>query len=63
MKNGTTLNFGLRLGIFIHLARPRTLHRVSCARAETLVPRGADPPKRKPEEEPTFKLRRKMGLV
>ena len=33
------------------------------ARAETLVPRGADPPKRKPEEEPTFKLRKKMGLV
>jgi hypothetical protein len=33
------------------------------ARAETLVPRGADPPKRKPEEEPTFKLRRRMGLV
>ena len=33
------------------------------ARAETLVPRGADPPKRKTEEEPTFRLRRKMGLV
>jgi hypothetical protein len=33
------------------------------ARAETLVPRGAEPPKRKPEEEPTFKLWKKMGLV
>ena len=33
------------------------------ARAEILVPRGAEPPKRKPEDEPTFKLRKKMGLV
>ena len=33
------------------------------ARAETLVPRGADPPKRKPEEEPTFKLRRSAMLT
>ena len=33
------------------------------ARAETLVPRGAQPPKQKPEEEPTYKLRKKMGLV
>ena len=33
------------------------------SRAETLVQRGAEPPKLKPEEEPTFKLRKKMGLV
>ena len=33
------------------------------ARAETLVPRGAEPPKRKPEMEPTYRLRKKMGLV
>ena len=32
-------------------------------RAEILVPRGANPPKQKLDEEPTFKLRKKMGLV
>ena len=32
-------------------------------RAETLVPQGAKAPKQKPEEEPTYRLRKKMGLV